>query len=158
MANFNCNKVFLGGRLTADPEMQQTQSGVPVCRFSIAVNRRGKRDDTSQPTADFFNVTAWRTTGEFVAKYFKKGSSIFVVGQLQIRTWTDASGNKRSSVDVVADEVSFVDSRSDAQGAEAGAGAYIPTAYQNAPQTAQNAPTSPTPAIEDVGQDEDLPF
>lgn len=147
MANFNFNKVFLGGRLTADPELKQTQSGVSVCSFSIAVNRRTKPGDEQK--ADFFNVTAWRGTGEFVSKYFRKGSSIFVVGTLQNRSWTDQNGVKHYATDVVADEASFVDSRNDAQSEEAAPpNNYIPDAY-NAPQKGN---------MEAVGGDEDLPF
>lgn len=146
-ANFNCNKTFLGGRLTADPEMKQTQSGIPVCSFSIAVNRRTKQGE--QQKADFFNVTAWRQTAEFVNKYFRKGSSIFVVGTLQNRSWTDQQGVKRYATDIVADEVTFVDSRNDAQGAEAASpDNYIPDAYKPA-ETANFEPVS--------GSD-DLPF
>ena len=85
MANFNFNKVMLGGRLTADPELRQTQSGISNVRFSIAVNRRFQRQDQNadpnapqKSDADFFNVVAWRQTAEFVARYFRKGSSIFV--------------------------------------------------------------------------------
>lgn len=150
MANFNFNKIILGGRLTAAPELKQTQSGVPVCSFSIAVNRRAKAGE--ERVADFFNVTAWRQTAEFVSKYFRKGSSIIVVGSLQNRSWTDQSGQKHYATDVVADEVSFVDSRaeSDAIAADnAAAGDYVPAAY--------TAPAA-VPSFEDVGKDEDLPF
>ena len=148
MANFNFNKVMLGGRLTADPELKQTQSGIPVASFSIAVNRRFGAKDGSQPQADFFNVTAWRATAEFVSRYFKKGSSIFVVGQLQNRSWTDTNGQKRYATDIKADEVSFVDGKNDAPGANDGGGAYIPDAYKQA--DAAN--------YEDVNADDDLPF
>lgn len=146
-ANFNCNKTFLGGRLTADPEMKQTQSGIPVCSFSIAVNRRTKQGE--QQKADFFNVTAWRQTAEFVNKYFRKGSSIFVVGTLQNRSWTDQQGVKHYATDIVADEVSFVDSKNDAQGAEsASPNNYMPDAYK-APEAAN---------FETVGGSDNLPF
>lgn len=149
MANFNCNKVLLGGRLTADPELKQTTNGAAVCSFSIAVNRRFGAKDGSQPQADFFNVTAWRQTAEFVNKYFRKGSSIFVVGQIQNRSWTDQNGQKRYATDVIADEVLFVDGKNDAQGAEAAPpDNYIPDAYK-APETANFEPVS--------GSD-DLPF
>lgn len=148
MANLNFNKIILGGRLTAAPELKQTQSGVPVCSFSIAVNRRVKAGE--ERVADFFNVTAWRQTAEFVSKHFGKGSSIIVVGSLQNRSWTDQSGQKHYATDVIADEVSFVDSRSESTAAQADqAGAYVPAAY-TAPAAA--------PSFEDVGKDEDLPF
>ena len=111
MANFNLNKVILGGRLTGDPELKQTQSGVSVCTFGIAVNRRFNSKDSAQQTqADFFNITAWRQSAEFVSKYFRKGSSICVVGTIQNRTWTDQQGVKHYATDIIADEINFVDS------------------------------------------------
>ena len=148
MANFNFNKIMLGGRLTAKPEMRQTLGGIPVCSFTMAVNRRAKAGE--ERVADFFNVTAWRATAELVSKYFTKGSSILVVGSLQNRSWTDQNGQKRYATDVIADEVSFVDSRSESTAAQADqAGAYVPAAY-TAPAAA--------PSFEDAGKDEDLPF
>ena len=148
MANFNFNKIMLGGRLTAKPEMRQTLGGIPVCSFTMAVNRRAKAGE--ERVADFFNVTAWRATAELVSKYFTKGSSILVVGTLQNRSWTDQNGQKRFATDVIADEVSFVDSRGESTAAQADqAGAYVPAAY-TAPAAA--------PSFEDAGKDEDLPF
>ena len=147
MANFNLNKVILGGRLTSDVELKQTPSGVSVCNFTLAVNRKYSKDGEQQ--ADFFNVTAWRGTAEFVAKYFKKGSSICIVGSLQNRTWEDNNGNKRYATDIVADEASFVDGKNDSQGSEASTPTnYIPDAYT----TPQNA------NLEAVETDSDLPF
>ena len=108
MANFNFNKVFLGGRLTSDPEIKQTPNGKMVCQFSVAVNRKGK----DQPT-DFINCVAWRNTADFIGKYFSKGSSILVVGNIQNRSWQDNNGNKRYATEVIVDEVNFVDSKSD---------------------------------------------
>jgi len=149
MANFNYNKVMLGGRLTIAPELKQTQSGIPVCTFSMAVKRRFGGDAASgqEPPTDFFNVTAWRQTAEFVHKYFTKGSSIFVVGTLQNRSWTDNHGVKHYATDVVADEISFVDSRSEAPAADAASGGYVPQAY-----------TAPAGAAMTTAADEDLPF
>ena len=109
MANFNFNKVILGGRLTSDAELKQTQSGLSVTTFSIAVNRKGTENKT-----DFIDVVAWRQTAEFICKYFKKGSSICIVGSLQKREWTDNKGNKRYATEVIAEEACFVDSKSDA--------------------------------------------
>ena len=109
MANFNLNKVILGGRISSDVELKQTLGGVPVCSFSLAVNRRPARDGTAP--ADFFTVTAWRGTGEFVAKYFTKGSAICVIGSLQNRVWNDQKGSKHYATDVIADEVYFVDGK-----------------------------------------------
>lgn len=107
MANFNFNKVIIGGRLTADAELKQTPSGVLVTAFSIAVNRKGA-DKT-----DFIDCVAWRGTAEFISKYFKKGSSICIVGNLQKREWTDKNGQKRYVTEVIAEEASFVDSKND---------------------------------------------
>ena len=153
MANFNFNKVMLGGRLTADPELKQTQSGIPVASFSIAVNRRFGAKDGSQPQADFFNVTAWRATAEFVSRYFKKGSSIFVVGTIQNRSWTDPQGVKHYATDIVADEVSFVDSRN--EGPAAGQGQYTPDAYTT---PSYSTPADTAPKFEEIKGDDDLPF
>jgi len=111
MANFNFNRVILGGRLTADPELKTTPSGIPVCTFLIAVNRNYKVADGK--TADFFNVTAWRQTAEFVTRYFRKGSGICVEGQLQTRNWVDNQGQKRFATDIMAEEVHFVDALKD---------------------------------------------
>ena len=153
MANFNFNKVMLGGRLTADPELKQTQSGIPVASFSIAVNRRFGSKDGNQPQADFFNVTAWRTQAEFVSRYFKKGSSIFVVGTIQNRSWTDQQGVKRYATDIVADEVSFVDSRN--EGPAATQGQYTPDAYTT---PSYSTPADSAPKFEEIKGDDDLPF
>ena len=152
MANFNLNKVILGGRLTADPELKQTPSGVSVCTFGIAVNRRfASKDASAQAQADFFNVTAWRASAEFVSKYFRKGSSICVIGSLQNRTWTDQQGVKHYATDIVADEVTFVDSRNDS----ASAAPYANDAY-TAPSFSSDA--SAAPKFEELKTDDDLPF
>ena len=132
MSNFNFNKVILGGRLTADCELKQTPQGVSVCQFTIAINRRTSKEQEQQ--ADFINCVAWRNTAEFIAKYFKKGSSICVTGTIQVRSWTDGNGNKKFITEVKADEAFFVDGKSDSQGQE------------------------PTPSFVEVGEDEDLPF
>ena len=137
MANLNLNKVILGGRLTSDPELKQTESGISVVSFSVAVNRRTKPGMEQQ--TDFFNVTAWRSTAEFVARYFKKGSSICIVGTLQNSSWTDNQGQKHYRTDIVADEVMFVDSRGES-------GQATPTAV------------TPTPKFEEIKTDDDLPF
>jgi single-strand DNA-binding protein len=112
MANFNFNKVIIGGRLTADCELKQTPSGVSVTAFSIAVNRKGAERKT-----DFLDIVAWRQTAEFICKYFKKGSSICIVGSLQKREWTDKNGQKRYATEIIAEEANFVDSKSDEQSA-----------------------------------------
>jgi single-strand DNA-binding protein len=98
------NRVVLAGNLTRDPELRVTHNGVPVCSFSIAVNRVRSKSEA----ADFFNVSAWRELGETVANYKKKGDPILVEGRLQYRTWEAQDGAKRSAVDVVADRVQFL--------------------------------------------------
>ncbi len=153
MANFNFNKVILGGRVTSDHELKQPKTGIPVVSLTVAVNRRFAGKDAPQQ-ADFFNVTAWRATAEFVTRYFKKGSSICVVGSLQNRSWEDQQGQKRYATDIVADEVQFVDSRSEGPAANNSQQGYTPDAY-NAPSFA-SAPSAPN--FEEVASDDDLPF
>ena len=130
MANFNFNKAILGGRLTADPELKTTPSGTPVTSFTIAVTRPGKPKDGEKPETDFINCTAWNKTAEFITQYFRKGSSICVVGLQQSRTWTDPQGNKRFATDTVVREVFFVDSKAEAspeqKKAQAAYGAPVP--------------------------------
>lgn len=152
MANFNFNKVIMGGRLTADPELRQTPQGISVTTFSIAVNRRFTRNnDGSQPTADFFNCTAWRTNAEFITRYFKKGSCICIVGTLQNRSWTDQqTGQKRYATDIVVDEANFVDSKEGGFSAPAVNDSYTAPAY--------SSQESEAPKFEELSNDDDLPF
>jgi single-strand DNA-binding protein len=109
MANLNLNKVILGGRLTADPEIKKTGSGVAVTSFTIAVDRKYSKD--SEKKADFITIVAWRQTAEFICKYFTKGSAIIICGELQTRSWKDADGKNRYATEVVASEVSFAESK-----------------------------------------------
>lgn len=104
------NRVFLIGNLTRDPELSETASGVSVCRFGIAVNRRFSSADAERQT-DFFNITVWRAQAENVAKYLKKGSKVGIAGSIQIRNYEDNQGQKRTAVDIVADEVEFLSAR-----------------------------------------------
>lgn len=146
MANFNFNKVILGGRLTADPELKTTPAGVSVTTFTIAVNRRYGEGKEQQ--ADFFNVTAWRGTAEFITKYFRKASSICITGSIQNRSWTDKNGQKRFVSEIVADEACFVDTKNEMpQGQAAG---YIPEAY--------TTPANEAPNLEPISDDEEIPF
>lgn len=122
MSCLNLNKVVLAGRLTNDPELKQTASGVSVMSFTIAVNRRyaSKNDQgESQNQADFISVVAWRNTAEFIAKYFRKGSAICITGSIQTRNWQDQQGQRRYTTEVVADEAMFVDSRSESAATDA---------------------------------------
>ena len=105
----NLNKVILGGRLTAAPELKQTGNGVAVVSFTIAVDRKYQKDGKKE--SDFITVVAWRQTAEFICKYFTKGSAIIVCGELQTRSWKDADGKTRYATEVVASEVSFAESK-----------------------------------------------
>ena len=144
MASFN--KVILIGNLTADPELKQSTSGVSVCSFSIAVNRKYSKAGNNE--CDFINIVAWRQQAEFVTRYFKKGKPILVCGQLQTRTWTDNQNNKRYSTEVIADEVSFIESPESSTEAKFQPSTYTPSAYQ----------TSSQPQFEEASNDGDLPF
>ena len=153
MANFNLNKVILGGRLVRDPELRQTSSGIPVTSFSSAVNRRYSSQDstTDEQTADFINIVAWRNRAEFVCKYFRKGSSICVVGAIQTRSWTDANGQKQYATDVVADEVNFVDSKNENPAASYAQGSYTTPSFSSGEE-------GEAPKFEEISNDDDLPF
>ena len=133
-------KVFLIGNLTKDPELKQTASGISVLSFTIAVDRHVPKD--AEKKTDFIGVVAWRQTAELVSRYFKKGKPIFVCGSIQTRNYTDNQGNKRFATEVVADEVGFVESKSDSQ---SDASQYVPDAYSQ-------------PQFEPVSEDGDLPF
>ena len=155
MANLNLNKVILAGRLTAEPELKQTPSGISVLSFSIAVNRRYVKPADGQPAqqqTDFINLVAWRKTAEFISTYFHKGSSICVTGSIQVRPWQDQQGQKRYSTEVVVDEAMFVDSK----GEGTTSGQYTPDAY-GAPTFSSGA--DEVPKFEEVNTDESfLPF
>ena len=105
------NKVILVGRLARDPELRTTTNGTSVCSFAIAVDRRFKRD--GQPTADFFNVTAWGKQGEIISQYLRKGRQIAISGRLQTRNYTANDGSKRYVTEVVLEEFDFIGSRND---------------------------------------------
>lgn len=133
------NKVFLIGNLTRDPELSETNSGTAVCRFSVAVNRRRTGDGEQQ--TDFFNVTAWRGLAETVARYCKKGNKVAVSGAILIRQYEDRDGQKRTSVDVIADEVEFLTPKS----GDGENRAPVPAPKKN-------------PALEPFDDDDDIPF
>ena len=153
MSNLNLNKVVLAGRLTADPELRQTTSGISVVSFSLAVNRRRGRSEQGeqQQQTDFINLVAWRQTADFISKYFRKGSALCVTGSIQTRSWTDAQGQKRYATEVVVDEASFVDSKGEAP---AGGSAYTPGSYQ----TPGFSSDAGAPHFEEMANDDDLPF
>ena len=104
------NKVFLIGNLTRDPELTETSSGTQICRFGMAVNRQYTSSDGERET-DFFNVTAWRGTAENIARYCRKGHKVAVLGSVQIRSYEDRDGVKRTAVDIVAQDVEFLTQR-----------------------------------------------
>ncbi|MDD6483581.1 MAG: single-stranded DNA-binding protein [Clostridiales bacterium] len=167
------NKVILMGRLTRDVDIRQTPSGVSVARFSIAVNRRFAAKDAQQ-TADFINCVAWRQTGEFISRYFHKGSMIAVVGSLQSRSWDDKDGKRQFSTEVSVDEAYFTGSRAETGTGQAGGGysqGYNQTynqGYQAPPQQSAAPQISQEPSFdndfEDMdfgsidGSEDDLPF
>lgn len=157
MASLNFNKVIISGKLCADPDQRQTQTGTPITSFRVAVNRRFVKStgdsNAPQQTADFFSVIAWQNTAEFVARYFRKGSSILVEGRLQERQWTDQQGQKRYTTEIVAEDVYFVDSKSD-NPASRESGGY----GESAPAPAYSAPAAEPSKFEDISNDDDLPF
>ena len=121
------NHIVLMGRLTRDPELRRTGSGIPVTTFTLAVDRDfGGNKETGEKETDFIDIVTWRNTAEFVSKYFAKGRMAVVSGRLQIRNWNDKDGNKRRSAEVVADNVYFGDSKRDDQG---GSSSYGGNAY-----------------------------
>ena len=130
------NHIVLMGRLTRDPELRRTGSGIAVASFSLAVDRDfGSSANNGEKETDFIDIVAWRNTAEFVSKYFTKGRMAVVSGRLQIRNWTDKEGNKRRSAEVVADNVYFGDSKRDAAGDNGG--------YSPAPSNGYSAPAAP---------------
>lgn len=159
------NHITIMGRLTRDPELRYTQSQTPVASFTLAVDRDFANRDSGERQTDFIDVVAWRQTGEFVSKYFTKGSMAVVSGRLQIRDWTDRDGNKRRSAEVVADNVYFGESkrredggsygsRSQSQGYDAPARDYDAPRRDSAPSYGGGA--SAFAELED--DDGDLPF
>ena len=113
------NHITIMGRLTRDPELRRTGSGVAVASFTLAVDRDFGNRESGERETDFIDCVAWRQTGEFVSKYFTKGSMMVVSGRLQIRSWTDKDGNKRRTAEVVADNCYFGDNKRDDNGGSA---------------------------------------
>ncbi len=160
------NHIIVMGRLTRDPELRYTQTNTPVASFSVAVERDFTDKATGERQTDFIDCVAWRSTGEFVSKYFQKGSMAVVSGRLQIRDWTDREGNKRRSAEIVADNVYFGESKRSRDGGNAGRPA--PGGYNNAPggynaapggyNAAPMAPDGPSAFAELDDGDGELPF
>lgn len=153
MANLNLNKAIIAGRLTAEPELKQTPSGVMVLSFTVAVNRKSKTKSgdgqPAQTVADFINCVAWRERAEHIARYFHKGSSICVGGSIQTRSWDDPHGGKRYATEILVDDIWFVDSKNEAQGTSP------PASAASAPQ---EMPPMGVPNFEVLEGDEELPF
>ena len=123
------NHITIMGRLTRDPELRRTGSGVAVASFTVAVDRDFGGRDGGEKETDFIDCVAWRQTGEFVSKYFTKGRMIVVSGRLQIRSWTDKDGNKRRTAEVVADNCYFGDSKREGDSGSAFGGNNFANAY-----------------------------
>ena len=151
------NHITLMGRLTRDPELRYTQTQTPVASFSLAVERDFADKATGERQTDFIDCVAWRSTAEFVSKYFQKGSMAAVTGRLQIRDWTDKEGGKRRSAEVVVDNVYFGESKRSREGAPS-------TGYSPAPRTApagygSSMPPAGGSAFADLDDgDGELPF
>ncbi len=137
------NSVCLMGRLTADPELKSTQSGVSVCNFRIAVDRTYQPKGQEKQT-DFINIVTWRGTAEFVSRYFRKGQLVAVQGSIQTSQYTDRDGNKRTTFDVVADNVFFAEKKAESGETKQGAG------YDHSPDIQGD--------FEEIIGDESLPF
>ena len=138
------NKVFIMGRLTRDPELRRTQTGTAVASFTLAVDRDFKDKSTGERTTDFIDVVAWRQTGEFVSRYFTKGRMAVVEGRLQMRDWTDKDGNKRTTAEVVAENVYFGDSKRDGEGGGSYSSGYT-GGYNAAPAGNYGGYAAPAP-------------
>ena len=152
------NHIIIMGRLTRDPELRRTGSGIAVASFTLAVDRDFSPKDGGERETDFIDCVAWRQTGEFVSKYFTKGRMAVVSGRLQIRSWTDKDGNKRRTAEVVADNVYFGDSKRDGDngGSSYGGNAYSAPAPSYGGYSAPSAPASDFAMLDD--DDAQLPF
>lgn len=146
------NVAIIMGRLTADPELRTTPSGVTVVRFRVAVDRRFQKQGAEKQT-DFINVVAWRQNAEFVSRYFQRGSMIAVRGSIRMDNYEDKDGNKRTSFEVVADEVSFCGSK-----AETGTGGARQGNQPARVQPAASFATGGADDFEEIPISDDLPF
>jgi len=151
------NKIFLQGRLVADPELRHTPNGVAIASFRLAVDRDFKDRETGEKKADFINVVAWRQTGEFVSRFFNKGRMAIVEGRLQLRDYTDRDGNKRTIAEVVADNVYFGDSRKEAEGGFPAPGGSGGSPYSPAPGGGYSAAPD-VDQFAELSDDGELPF
>ncbi len=157
------NVAVLTGRLVADPELRHTPNGVAVVSFRIAVDRSYARAGTERQT-DFIDIVAWRSTAEFICKYFRKGQLISVQGSIQTRSYTDKDGNKRTAFEVVADNAHFTESKRNSEGGNYGdtnnyGGSYNNNSYSKpAAEPAPAYTSGNTGDFEEIPMDDDLPF
>ena len=148
------NHITIMGRLTRDPELRYTQSQTPVASFTLAVDRDFANRDTNERQTDFIDCVAWRSTAEFVSKYFQKGSLSVVSGRLQLRDWTDKDGNKRRNAEVVVENIYFGESKR----REAESSSQFSTPYSN-DYSSQSAPSIAASEFEELSDDDgELPF
>ena len=156
------NHIVIMGRLTRDPELRRTGSGIAVASFTLAVDRDFGKNENGERETDFIDCVAWRQTGEFVSKYFTKGRMAVVSGRLQIRNWTDKDGNKRRTAEIVADNVYFGDSKRDDQGGSYAGNSYGAGSYGSAPAPAYGGYSVPSAPASDFAMldddDAQLPF
>ncbi len=153
------NHIVLMGRLTRDPELRRTGSGIAVASFTLAVDRDFGSRDGGEKETDFIDIVAWRNTAEFVSKYFTKGRMAVVSGRLQIRNWNDKDGNKRRSAEVVADNVYFGDSKRDGDSGSSYGGSYSAPSSHAPQQNAYSAPAAPASDFAMLEDDDaQLPF
>ncbi len=148
------NHITIMGRMTRDPELRRTGSGIAVASFTLAVDRDFSGKESGEKETDFIDCVAWRGTGEFVAKHFTKGRMAVASGRLQIRSWTDKDGNKRRTAEVVADNVYFGDSKRDSDGNSNSGNTYGGNSYGG--YAAPSAPASDFAMLDD--DDAQLPF
>lgn len=150
------NHIVIMGRLTRDPELRRTNSGVAVARFCVAVDRDFAPKDGGERKADFINCVAWRQTGEFISKYFAKGRVIVVDGRLEMRDWTDKDGNKRTSAEINVANAYFGDSKREGRDQNQSQTAPVPAPSNYGAYTAPMPPASDFAMLED--DDAQLPF
>ncbi len=139
------NKVFLIGNLTRDPELTETSSGVPVCHFSIAVNRNYSSNNGERQT-DFFNCTAWRATAETIARYTKKGKKVSVVGSIQLRNYEDNQGVTRTAVDIICQDIEFLSPKDSDD------------SFNDVNESPRQSAPKRKPVLQAMDDDSDIPF
>lgn len=148
------NTAILMGRLTADPELRHTPNNVPVTSFTLAVNRSYAKSGSERQT-DFIDIVAWRSTAEFVSRYFSKGQLVAVEGSIQTRTYQDKDGNNRKAVEIVANNVHFAEPKRDSYNSN---GQNNNTYSQNDEQSNNSYSNGDNSDFQEIPTDDDLPF